>query len=267
MFYGNDGPMNYENFTFTTGVQIQREKFQKIVRGISLKLLGVDTTITAMTAVDFRKMFDIKKKGSKAFRNILSGKITSFQPHNIVKYATTTDVVINDINGQRLNNLWNLSFLDNSTRVFSFKLHNNTLGLNTRVSKFIRGHSHECSFCQITQNGEDNRETPLHFFFQCDSVETIFDDTFEEIFGPRHIEIIHRSSYFGGLNDDNENKNMISMILSIWFKKYLWDCKQKFTLPQTRTAIEYLKDKLNTSFDNSKQFKDLVLNCGVHIRF
>jgi len=98
-------------------------------------------------------------------------------------------------------------------------------------------------------------------------VETIFGDTFEEIFGPRHIEFIHRTSYFGGLNEENEDKNMIVTIISIWFKKYLWDCKQKVTLPQTRTAIAYLKDKLNSSYENSKKFKDIVLNCGVHIRF
>jgi hypothetical protein len=63
---------------------------------------------------------------------------------------------------------WNKGYLGNKCREFLFKFHNNILGTNERVSKFIAGHNPECTLCE-TGNEPRPRpsETFCHIFFEC----------------------------------------------------------------------------------------------------
>jgi hypothetical protein len=114
------------------------------------------------------------KKGSRHIRKILSPSQLDFVPHNIMKLAETTDCVFDNVDAPLINGLWGKSFFDNSTRTFLFKLHNNTLGINARISHFVVNQSRACTFCNLTRNpNPDVNETVLHLFFQCRSTEPV----------------------------------------------------------------------------------------------
>ena len=65
------------------------------------------------------------------------------------------------------------------------------------VSKFVRGHSPLCTFCSIACNPEDERETPLHLFFQCEHVEPVIKFIFRQ-FLANEYGLVERKNYFGG---------------------------------------------------------------------
>ena len=122
---------------------------------------------------DFNTFCSKYKKGSGLFKNLLKTTGNDYVPHNIIKFIKNTDSVIELKESGALNCLWTLNMWDNATKTFIFKLHNNSLGYNLNVSKFVRGHSPLCTFCSLTRNPDDKRETLLHLFYQCRHVEPV----------------------------------------------------------------------------------------------
>ena len=127
------------------------------------------------TLANFIKRY---KKGSKIFKNLLTKEKVEFIPHNIKQYSKNIDCVINLSQSKSLGKLWTVPFFDNVLKTFIFKLHNNTLGYNYMVSKFVRHHQDTCTFCDIQETDEEVRETPIHLFFQCASAEPIVENIF-----------------------------------------------------------------------------------------
>ena len=123
-----------------------------------------------------------------------------------------------------LGKLWTAAFFDNALKTFIFKQHNNTLGYNYTVSKFVRHHPDTRTFCDIRETKEEIRETPIHFFFQCATTEPIVENIFLWALEGEY-NIMTRRDYFGGFEGDNKNRNNCLNILGITVKKYLWDCK------------------------------------------
>lgn len=112
-------------------------------------------------------------KGSKPFRHVL--KFGEFSKLNIANLNTVkTFFSITGLQASVAEQLrkswgfWNKGYLGNKCREFLFKFHNNILGTNERVSKFIAGHNPECTLCE-TGNEPRPRpsETFCHIFFEC----------------------------------------------------------------------------------------------------
>ena len=74
------------------------------------------------------------------------------------------------------------------------------------VSKFVRGHSPLCTFCSLNRNPEDERETPLHLFFQCVTVEPIIEFVFRHFFLETIIDEWRESTTLGILNSKTIKK-------------------------------------------------------------
>ena len=89
-------------------------------------------------AETFEAFFNKFKKGSKICKLCLKNNIPDHVPHNIVKYSKTTDSVIPLTLSKHLNELWTKNIFDSWQKTFIFKLHNNTVGFNIAVSKFVR---------------------------------------------------------------------------------------------------------------------------------
>jgi hypothetical protein len=106
-------------------------------------------------------------KGSKKVRKILCAVTHEFIPHNMIKFADNTETIIGLDNDRILNSLWNRGYFSNDFRMFLFKLHNNTLPVNTILSHFVRGVGRNCTFCDILENPESEDENVLHFFYNC----------------------------------------------------------------------------------------------------
>ncbi len=153
-------------------------------------------------------------------------------------------------------------FLDNATRTFLFKLHNNTLGINSRTAHFVRNQSRTCTFCELTQNPDPEAiETVLHLFFQCRSTEPVVLGIQNwAINNPATFEGISRKKIFGVYNLENNSKNIIMQIVAVLIKKYIWDCKVRFTLPDLAEGKEFVKYELDRIITQSGKIKKAYIS-------
>jgi hypothetical protein len=117
------------------------------------------------TVCDIKNFMCRVKQGSKHIRKVLNPVPSGTVPHNLLKFAESTEIVIDSEASILINGLWGKWFLDKGTRTFLFKLHNNTIGTNARLSHFVRNHLRICTFCALTRNPYDKDENPLHLFF------------------------------------------------------------------------------------------------------
>jgi len=186
------------------------------------------------------------KRGSKKYRKIISGKTPFTISTNITRYSDIIDQVINLDNSVRLNTQWSCNYLDNSTRTFLFKLHNNLLGTNTRVAHFVRNHPRTCTFCGIAQDPEDHPETILHLFFECVHIERLLSAFYLWLFGMENAPPISARNFLIGFEFENTHKKQILDLCGILVKKYIWDCKLRYHLPR----IEDLKNSFLSEFKN-----------------
>jgi len=156
-----------QEFSEITGMYISDIKFNKL-RGIAnCAVLKFSKNESYEKKTDTVQNFLMRiKKGSKTIRNILQGSHTCTVSQNIIKYAELTDTFINADHSRVLNSSWvSMGYLHNSVKTFIFKLHNNILGINSRVAHFVRNHPSTCTFCDITQAPEENSESIKHLFF------------------------------------------------------------------------------------------------------
>jgi hypothetical protein len=157
--------------------------------------------------------------------------------------------------------MWTNAFFSNSTRTFLFKLHNNTAGYNSAVAHFIPGHSPNCTFCDIVGNQDVENETPLHLFFTCLTSERFVEQIFTWILGePANIT---RQEFFVSFNRPDHRKNETLFIFCALIKKYIWDCKQRFSLPNLQNAKVYLRKEIKIINFCSRKAKRTILNSGI----
>ncbi len=71
---------------------------------------------------------------------------------------------------------WNKSFLPSNVRVFIFKYYNNMLGLNSRVAHFNREVNASCTFCTDRKVLPAEKETMIHLFYHCPSVQCLITE-------------------------------------------------------------------------------------------
>ena len=174
--------------------------------------------------------------------------------------------MINLNQSRSLGKLWTVPFFDNALKTFIFKLHNNTLGYNYTVSKFVRHHPDTCTFCDIRETDDEVRETPIHLFFQCASAEPIVENIFRWALEEEY-NIMTRMDYFGGFEGENKNRNNSLNILGITVKKYLWDCKHFKKLLTIEESRAYTKKNIKNWYDCASKFSEMWERSGLRIRF
>jgi len=264
---------NKEDFELDTGIILPLLKFNKLSRLATNAIVKHRKLDKNEQKTDNVKNFCMRiRRGSKRYRKIITGKVSSVISTNMTRYAEILDQVINLKSSVRLNGLWGSSYLDNSTRTFIFKLHNNLLGINTRVAHFVRNHSRACTFCTVLQDPDDNPESIIHLFFECNSVENMLIDFFSwlSITGVNHH--ISPRDFFQGFELNCVNKNRVLDLITIIVKKYIWDCKVRFTVPR----LDHLKNTFLAEYshlmrDNRtvREFtqKSRIFNNHLEIRF
>ena len=183
-----------------------------------------------------------------------------------MKYSKTTDSVIPLTLSKHLNELWTKNIFDSWQKTVIFKLHNNTLGCNIAVSKFVRGHSPLYTFCELSRNPEDERKTPLHLFFQCRHVEPIIEIFFREIINNDFKEMT-RTDFFGGFSYKNSFKNSALDVINILFKQYIWRCKNIKKLLSIKECRTTVINNIDFMMKISVKFRKTWENSGINIRF
>ncbi len=183
-FYANkDTLVRFENFCLNTQIPLTRDQFNILKSTCSLaKQKYSKKGASKEKCTELSDFINRRKKGCKRYRKLIIGEIETYIPHNMIKFAELTDIIIDLETSKTLNALWANTALGNSTRTFLFKMHNNTAGYNLSVSHFVRGHSPNCTFCDILENPEEHHETPRHLFFECSAVENLTNNFFSWLF-------------------------------------------------------------------------------------
>lgn len=148
-------------------------------------------------------------------------------------------------------------------RSFLFKLHNNTLGLNFRVSHFVRNHPRNCTFCTLNREFEDEDETPLHLFFSCPHSEPVVLGTLRWLINnDQQFEAFSRANFFGISNTNNESRNLILQLCTNLIKKYIWDCKTRFSMPNLELCKDFIKEETARIFSHNLKIRKSYMLSG-----
>jgi len=261
MILNDDGTVKQKNeFEDLTGILISDLKYNKLrglARSSTLKYAKIKTIEKKTDTVqDFLMRI---KKGSKRIRKVFEEKIPEVIPPNILKFAELTNTFINVDESRSLNSSWGPSYLQNSTRTFIFKLHNNTLGTNTRVSNFVRGHPRTCTFCDLRENPEENDETILHLFFECVHVEQVLVDYFTIFLNSDTPRFLSRNEFFVGFNGADTKKNRVLNLVCFLVKYYIWECRSRFSIPNLERLRNYVAGELIRIGRQSRYMRALFL--------
>jgi hypothetical protein len=199
-----------------------------------------------------------RKKGSNHLRKLFAVSHQLETPHNIQKFASNIDIVITNEQSRVLNSLWTCNYFSNAERTFLFKFYNNTLGYNNAIAHFVRGHSPTCTFCNITNEPDQNPETPSHLFFDCPSVWEFAENIFKRVMDDEDFTLGKREFFATFENRGNSNaKNRVLTIVSKFIIKHIWDCKVRYTLPDLDDSWEVLKERISDLIIVNGQFRNL----------
>jgi exonuclease III len=250
-------------FNRNFNIEISQEKWQLLdkIRNAALLRYGRDDPKPVTQIEHFINRW---KKGSKKIRNILCSEQNEYIPHNMVKFADNTETVIGLDTAKYLNRFWNRSYFSNDLRTFIFKLHNNTLPVNTILSHFVRGCSRNCTFCDIRGNPDVEDENILHFFFNCDVSERLRFEFFNWLTN-RDLNNISRREFFCGFRKPNNYYNEVLNTACKLFMKFLWDCRLRKTIPHLEGLKTFISDEFDTMAKASRFFKNTILHCGHNI--
>jgi hypothetical protein len=167
--------------------------------------------------------------------------------------------------GQKINGLWGFSFFSNDIRVFLFKMHTNILGLNNRVAHFIHDHSPICTFCRILSRGDASDETTFHLFYECQSTETVCNEFFIWAYNEAADYTISRNELFlvQNVNGEYNCTTLIKTIIAKLFLIYIWDSRNRFSLPNTREAKENITSDLLTLVNSGNSIRRNFYDLGL----
>jgi hypothetical protein len=261
-FVNKESFKTWDQFKNTTGLDLNREAFNNLKNIASnAKLKYSKKEANDKKTVDIGTYLARKVKGCKRYRKKILGPEPESVPHNLVKFSSNTETIIDLESERKINSIWNRTYLSNSTRTFLFKLHNNTAGYNKAVAHFIRGHSPNCTFCDLTGNQDVEDETVLHLFYSCITAENFIESIFSWILGERAN--ISRQEFFVNFNRHDHKKNEALFLISMLIKKFMWDCKQRFTIPNLEHAKVFIKEEIKIMCYCSKKAKKIFSNADL----
>jgi hypothetical protein len=230
------------------------EKIKKVGNTVQ-KIFGSDTPIRGVCMTTFLAGW---KKGSKKFRKFLDGLDNFYVPHNIIKYAYNTETVISVECSVKLNADWTKSFYSNEMRTFIFKLHNNTLMVNTILSHIARGISRNCTFCVLARNPDPEDETVYHLFFDCPTVEVLREEFFTWLTGTNRYNLNRHGFFCCG---ESEKTCELCKILNYCLKFYIWENKKRNSMPNLIELKKFLVAEIKTMAAVNKTFWTTAGTC------
>ena len=247
------------------GFRIQEEKYNILRRCLNDLSGAMEWPLTPNSCTDLTTFCNRFKRGSKPFRRILDGPARDEIPRNILTFAEGTQTIIGVDMSRIINGLWGFSFFSNNMRVFLFKLHNNTLGLNNRVAHFIRDHSPICTFCCIMRRNDAQDETVLHLFYDCEYVERVRDAFFQWAYDEDIPFVISRQELFlvqtrfGTTN----GTMLIRTVIAKLYLKHIWDCRNRNCLPELEGIKQYIAYEINTIMSLSVKMREFLNDSGL----
>jgi hypothetical protein len=261
--------LEYDGFIRKWNLNISEEKFNVIKRSAAEVKEENANIVTRKKGVDLLSFCNRFKKGSKPFRRILRNFSQEEIPRNINTYAENTQTIIGLEMGQKVNGLWGFSFFSNNIRVFLFKMHTNILGLNNRVAHFIRDHSPICTFCRILARNDANDESTLHLFYDCPTTESVRNEFFAWAYNEDADYVISRKDLFlvQNVNGEYNCTTLIKTIIAKLFLKYIWDSRNRYSLPNFFDAKNNITSDLLTLVNSGNSIRRNFNDSGLAQKF
>ncbi len=123
--------------------------------------------------------------------------------------------------------------LSNQIRTFLFRFFNNTLGINTRLSHFVPGHSRGCTFCRINNVNLIPDETFKHIFMDCPTVRAWHNQFLDYYFPANYLrDDLDRTEFFflGRVHEPYQDNHFIILCIFI-FQYTIWEARIKKRIP------------------------------------
>jgi hypothetical protein len=256
--------VGYNLFCNNTGLPMSFLQYQMLKGIVETALVRYrKNEPTDQSTTDIATFVNRSKKGSKRFRKILTPTCHDYILHNIVKFRDNVDVVVGIDVAKKLNSFWTFNIYSNSTRTFLFKLYNNTLGYNNAVAHFVRNHSPNCTFCDIVGTQEEFFETPIHLFFNCDVSENFIDSMFKWFVDDNTFDF-SRTEFFTIFDRDTLSpaKNYMLTVFSKLVLKFMWDSKQRYSLPCTVHCRVTISTEITSMTETNIKFKKTFQESG-----
>ncbi len=121
------------------------------------------------------------------------------------------------------------------------------MGFNNAVAHFVRGHSPYCTFCDLLQDPEPNRENALHIFYECNPVARTIDEFFKRLTDNPDFQF-SRTEYFTAFERRGYNscRNYILTILAKLLISYVWECRNRKYIPNIENCWASISEKVAT---------------------
>jgi hypothetical protein len=154
--------------------------------------------------------------------------------------------------------MWKSSYFSNAESTFLFKFYNNTLGYSNAVAHFVRGHSPICTFCKISNNPDQNPETPAHLFYDCPSVCDFVENVFKRVVNDDDFTIGKRDFFtIFEYGEFSIVKNKVLTVISKLVIKLIWDCRTRYILPQLEDGWDMLQERIGDLICFNSTFRKL----------
>jgi hypothetical protein len=254
--------MAIEDLAVRVGIGMDLEKLRMLAKGYhNARKKYFTENDPILPVADFFNKF---KKGSRAFRNVLSGSKLIPKPKNcpIRKFAETVNTncpepeVIRKINAR-----WCAQYYLVDIKTFLFKFYHNTLGVNARVAHFNPERSPACFFCEKKIILPAPRETMSHFFWDCPL-------TYTAVFSlcTKFITIeVDKNLFFYGTDANGK----FSIQLQIFFdlvRFSLWQMKLRKRLPNEHNLAADLQYHINIVAGINSKVGFLLNECQIFRR-
>jgi hypothetical protein len=203
------------------------------------------------------------KKGSRRFRNVLAYRLKPIALPNGSGLNTFLHCVELDApSAPRMTSIvssWNVGFFNSSVRVFIYKLYNNILGTNSRVTHFNQGVDASCTFCVLSKTLPAPKETIMHLFFDCPTTDRLIAEL-----NVRYLTnlTLDKKTFFLSNPSEFENDNRtVGAILEI-FRYVLWQYKLNKKVPVPLRFWGDFQYMISLTLACSKTFERLVMDCN-----
>ena len=69
----------------------------------------------------------------------------------------------------------------------------------------------------------------------------------------QQFQTVSRKNFFGVYNTENTYKNVILQIVAALIKKYIWDCKTRFSLPDLESGKDFIRYEMDRIISQSSK--------------
>ena len=227
---------------------------------------------TNQKSIPLKTTLMLEKKGSRRYRNILENECSKKTPKKIIQAQTFFNSInytlpFSTFEETRIKSMfssWSKIYYNNQQKTFLFKMYNNILGLNIRVSKFNREISPECTFCTIEKRHPTEREHFIHLFYYCPTTASILAKWFGK-YSTSPVPPVE--VFFVGNIHKNKDQNNSAQFVYETLQFTIWQFKLLKKIPSFTTFELEVENLLNASFGASKKIWEIVFNNRMFRRY